>query len=253
MTPCFPEAPPGLVLLSWPLGFQWHLSISKWSCLSPSSICSWRCAIPSHVSVESPNRTVNSVPLLLHAFFPCPNQFFNSGITKSYKHAVIFIIFLLTLLPNSPFLLFFCHKIPWKSSLTSIFNSLLIFPFLVNPFLEMWHRLGKWTVIQLFFTETVLLRSLMISRLLCPTGKSHSLPLWHLIHDHCLFANAFASLGCSRIPFTFYLSSCFIGLFLWVWCASSTSYFCTRPQGLVSKPRRSPEHQLWFMALKSHF
>ena len=57
----------------------------------------------------------------------------------------------------------------------------------------------------------------MISRLLCPTGKSHSLPLWHLIHDHCLFANAFASLGCSRISFTFYLSSCFIGLFLCVW------------------------------------
>ena len=93
----------------------------------------------------------------------------------------------------------------------------------------------------------------MISRLLCPTGKSHSLPLWHLIHDHCLFANAFASLGCSRISFTFYLSSCFIGLFLCVWCGSSTSYFCTRPQVLVYKPRTSPEHQLWFMALKSHF
>ena len=93
----------------------------------------------------------------------------------------------------------------------------------------------------------------MISRLLCRIGKSHSLPLQHLIHDYRLFVNAFVSLGCSRIPFTFYLSSCFIGLFLWVWCASSTSYFCTRPQGIVSKPRRSPEHQLWFMALKSHF
>ena len=57
----------------------------------------------------------------------------------------------------------------------------------------------------------------MISRLLCPIGKSHSLPLRHLIHDHCLFVNAFVSLGCSRIPFTFYLSFCFIGLFLCVW------------------------------------
>ena len=38
-----------------------------------------------------------------------------------------------------------------------------------------------------------------------------------------------------------------------MWCASSTSYFCSRPQGLVYKPRTSPEHQLWFMALKSHF
>ena len=34
---------------------------------------------------------------------------------------------------------------------------------------------------------------------------------------HCLFVNAFVSLGCSRIPFMFYCSSCFIGLFLCVW------------------------------------
>ena len=133
MTPWFPEAPPGLVLLSWPLGFQWHLSISKWSCSSPSSICSRRCAIPSHVSVESPNWTVNSVPLLLHVFFPCPNQFFHSGISRSYKHTVIFIICLLTLFPNSSFLLFFVTKflerVPWPQ-----FLILLIFPFLVNPF-----------------------------------------------------------------------------------------------------------------------
>ena len=35
--------------------------------------------------------------------------------------------------------------------------------------------------------------------------------------------------------------------------ASSTSYFCTRPQGLVYKPRTFSNHQTWFMAVKSHF
>ena len=124
----FPKATPGLVLLSWPLGFQWHLSTSKWSCLSPSFICSQRCAIPSHVSVESPNWTVNSVPLLLQAFFPCPNQFFHSVISRSYKHAVSFIIFLLTLLPNSPFPLFFVTKflerVPWLQFLILFWFSL---------------------------------------------------------------------------------------------------------------------------------
>ena len=63
--------------------------------------------------------------------------------------------------------------------------------------------------------------------------------LFHLaaVGSHLLFTFPSASLAC------FYVCD----------GASSTSTICTRPQGLVSKPRRSPEHQLWFMALKSHF
>ena len=99
----------------------------------------------------------------------------------------------------------------------------------------------------------LLRRSLMISSMLCPIGKSHSLPLWHLIHDHCLFVNAFVSLGCSRIPFTFYLSPASLACFYECDGASSTSTVCTRPQGLVSKARTFPEHQRWFTASKSHF
>ena len=101
MTPWFPVAPQ-------------HFQIVMFESLVHllSKMC-----YPSHVSVESPNWTVNSVPLLLHVFFPCPNQFFHSGISRSYKHAVIFIICLLTLLPNSSFLLFFVTKflerVPW--------------------------------------------------------------------------------------------------------------------------------------------
>ena len=64
----------------------------------------------------------------------------------------------------------------------------------------------------------------------------------HLLHlaavgSHLLFTFPPASLAC------FYVCD----------GASSTSYNCTRPQGLVYEPRTFPEHQLWFMALKSHF
>lgn len=93
----------------------------------------------------------------------------------------------------------------------------------------------------------------MISRLLCPTGKSHSLPLRHLIHDHCLFVYAFLSLGCSRNPFTFTFLPASLACFYVYDGASSTSYFCTRPQGLVYKPRTFSNHQSWFMGVKSHF
>ena len=92
----------------------------------------------------------------------------------------------------------------------------------------------------------------MICRFLCPIGKSHSLPLRHLIHDHCLFVNAFVSLGCSRIPFTFTFPPASLACFHVWWCVFHL-LLCTRPQDLLSKPRTSPEHQLWFMALKSHF
>ena len=83
----------------------------------------------------------------------------------------------------------------------------------------------------------------MICRLPCPTGKSHSLLLRHLIHDHCLFVNAFVSLGCSRIPFTFTFPPASLACFHVWWCVFHL-LLCTRPQDLLSKPRTSPEHQL---------
>lgn len=121
----------GLVLLSWPLhpvaAQCFHMVMLE----SPV-----RCSIPGHVKAAFPNWTVNSVPLLLHTFHLSQ---INTSSSLSHLQIIQTCCYFYHLkktfswpyFQTSPslLLLFFGCKTPWKSSLSSIFNSLLTFTF----------------------------------------------------------------------------------------------------------------------------